>query len=264
MPNTFSINGTPCSNYGIFVEEYPVEEGGERIVEQVQIPGRTGALTIDAGAVADVTRTYKCMFKGDTGKMRDVKRWLSESAKGMTLTDTYNPGIYRRAKLIKIPDMNSHRNKYARFDLALAVDPRRFFVEDAAFKKAHETWAGTTVVSVVNDGAGVALPKIFFGYTAGRSVSVVGEVFNDDTSDWDELWSFDLEGSEEAAAVYLDSDAGQAYYEDVNDSSIKPAYSMFSLERLPFFPVGTTRVTLTGYAAPSAWWGFEKLNVFDW
>ena len=65
MINTFTFAGkNSWDDYRLVVEEIPTEEGGEKIVEDVQIPGRTGSLTIDTGAIRNVTRSYKVAFAG--------------------------------------------------------------------------------------------------------------------------------------------------------------------------------------------------------
>lgn len=126
---TFTFNGENSRTFGLFIEEFPQETGGQKILQSVQVAGRTGALTIDTGAIQNVTKTYAVAFRGDTQRMRDVRQWLALSSGYCRLEDDYDPDVYRLARIIKLPDFENVRNKYGRGTIQFDCDPRRFLKE---------------------------------------------------------------------------------------------------------------------------------------
>lgn len=129
MANSFTFNGTNCSAYGIFIETEPIEEAGQKITRSWSVPGRTGELTRSTGAYSNTTRTYKCMFRGTPEDMRAVRQWLALSEGYCELTDTYDAGIKRLARVIDLPQMENFQrgaDGYGRFEISFNCDPRKF------------------------------------------------------------------------------------------------------------------------------------------
>ena len=126
---TFTFNGHNSREYGLFIESFPNEQGGQKILDTVQIPGRTGSLTIDTGAISNVRKSYSVMFKGSTANMRAIRQWLAMSEGYCRLEDTYDPDVYRKARVVNLPTFENHINRYGRGTIEFDCDPRRFLLE---------------------------------------------------------------------------------------------------------------------------------------
>lgn len=158
--NTFTFNGINSQYFNLFIERYPNEAGGEKIINSVNIAGRTGALTIDTGAYANTSKSYEVMFRSECSpqKMRDIRQWLAMSEGYCRLEDTYDADIYRRARVVKTTDFVNHINRYGKGTITFDCDPRRFLKEgerEISGAIQNDWMPSKPVVIITATGAGV-------------------------------------------------------------------------------------------------------------
>lgn len=169
MISTFDFAGKNSWNdFRLVIERTPVETGGTKIVEDVQIPGRTGTLTIDTGAIRNVSREYQVAFAGKgwiTEKMREIRSWLASAGGYQILQDSYDPKVYRLAKVKNLGEFENIMQNYARGTIVFDCDPRRFLFSGNT--------AITAAGSVDNPGQ-PARPRIELSASSAGSLTVGG------------------------------------------------------------------------------------------
>ena len=213
--NTFTFNGESSLSYGLIVEYIPTEAGGRKIINSIQIPGRTGALTIDTGAFENSRKAYSVAFKGDTGRMRRVRQWLALSVGYCRLEDDYDPDVYRKARVISVPDFENIMQAYGRGTIEFDCDPRRFL------KEGERAQTGP----IVNDYM-PSKPVVIINATGAGTVTI-GDTL-----------------------ITIKSDPGQTIYVDselmeVHNGSTSLA-SYVSMAEFPTLKNGTNNVSFTG------------------
>lgn len=141
-----TFNGISSDSLGVVVERYPDQPGAQKIVHSVQIPGRSGELTIDTGAYSNYTQTYDVYFKAGNNSnspatARTVRQWLQYPSGYKRLTDTYDPDVFRLARYISTVDVENVLNKYGRCSISFDCAPQRFLLSGESM--INMTTAGT-------------------------------------------------------------------------------------------------------------------------
>lgn len=166
--NDFTFAGKSAWDaFRLVIEHIPAETAGRKIINTVQIPGRTGTLTIDTGAIANATKSYDVAFAGRgriTEAMREVRQWLASSSGYQVLTDTYDPHVFRLARVTNLGDFENIMLAYARGTITFDCDPRRFLI-------SGET--PITAAGVVDNPGMPSRPRISLSAT-GAGTAVVG------------------------------------------------------------------------------------------
>lgn len=101
MRKQFTWRGQSSLDFGLVLSGEDTHNAPERDVDTVEIPGRSGALTIDNGRWKDGTVPYKAFLHGDRlqERMEAVRCWLVGGAAGYSrLEDDYDPDCYRMAR----------------------------------------------------------------------------------------------------------------------------------------------------------------------
>lgn len=78
-------HGTTFS-FGLRFLEFPVIEYGEKVVENKEVPGRIGSITVCTGRYTDTVITNVMEFVSDTveqfeDKLHEIKKWIMKSKK---------------------------------------------------------------------------------------------------------------------------------------------------------------------------------------
>lgn len=216
MINTFTFAGkNSWDDFRLVVEKIPREEGGQKILETVQIPGRTGTLTIDTGAISNTTRTYDVAFAGHgwiTQKMREIRNWLATATGYQRLQDTYDPRIFRLAKIKDLGSFENIMEAYARGTLSFDCDPRRFLVSGQRAISAPG--------SILNPGQ-PARPRVALT-AASSGTAVIGGTTITVTS--------------ASASIIIDSES----------RTIEAGASVVSFDEFPVIPAGGDTISVTG------------------
>ena len=104
MSHSFTFNNTASTTYGIHVNNKSVFGAPSRDVSEAIIPGRSGNLLLDNNRYENFPVKYDCYMVPLTGYTtmlalsKAIKGWLlATNYSYYTLTDTYNPGYFRKA-----------------------------------------------------------------------------------------------------------------------------------------------------------------------
>lgn len=130
MGNYFFFNGARSIDKGLTIEYCPSVGTGQRVVEKISVPGRSGDLVIDTGAYGNYIQPYEIWFKdklrGTTRAARDIAQWLLSGVGYMRLEDTYDPEIFRLAMFTGPFDVENWMLIAGRSTLEFDCQPQRW------------------------------------------------------------------------------------------------------------------------------------------
>lgn len=130
MKNYFFFNGARSIDKGLTIEYCPSVGTGQRVVEKISVPGRSGDLVIDTGAYGNYIQPYEIWFKdglrGTTRAARDIAQWLLSGVGYMRLEDTYDPEIFRLAMFTGPFDVENWMLIAGRATLEFDCQPQRW------------------------------------------------------------------------------------------------------------------------------------------
>lgn len=131
ISNCFTFDGKNSKDFGILIEETGSFRAADRDYETVAIPGRSGELTIDNGRYKNVDLTYKCgIGRNFETQMDELFRWLMSNTGYKRLEDTYQPDVYRMARIKSAPSPSLFpRYQGGRFDVQFDCRPQRWLKE---------------------------------------------------------------------------------------------------------------------------------------
>lgn len=126
----FYYNGARSIDKGLTVEQCPSFVTGQRSVEKITVPGRSGELVIDTGAYGNYTQPYEIWFKdkrrGTTRAARDIAQWLLSGTGYLRLEDTYDPEVFRLAMFTGPLDVENWMLMAGRATLQFDCQPQRW------------------------------------------------------------------------------------------------------------------------------------------
>lgn len=130
MGNYFFFNGARSIDKGLTIEHCPSVGTGQRVVEKIPVPGRSGDLVIDTGAYGNYIQPYEIWFKdklrGTTRAARDIAQWLLSGIGYMRLEDTYDPEVFRLAMFTGPFDVENWMLTHGRATLEFDCQPQRW------------------------------------------------------------------------------------------------------------------------------------------
>ena len=130
MGNYFFFNGARSIDKGLTIEYCPSVGTGQRVVEKISVPGRSGDLVIDTGAYGNYIQPYEIWFKdklrGTTRAARDIAQWLLSGVGYMRLEDTYDPEVFRLAMFTGPFDVKNWMLTHGRATLEFDCQPQRW------------------------------------------------------------------------------------------------------------------------------------------
>ena len=224
-----------CSNeIGVVVERYPNQNGPERRLEVIQIPGRNGDLIIDSGVYNNYAQSYEVYFnasKNRTPKQsRMVREWLQTATGYQRLEDSYDPEFYRLAYFSGPAEIENIMNQYGRMTISFMCKPQRW-------RKDGETPLLLTASQTIYNELFPALPLIKINGTGAGNLYVGGYTV--------EILSLD-------EYVMLDSDTQNAYKGTLNKNST------ISAQEFPVLQSGDNVVdwdgNITSIEITPRWW----------
>lgn len=131
--NYFSINGTPCTDYGVQISVGGALNSPSRNVEYFSIPGKNGDLVIDRETFANIEYSYHCILRGNSSadfkdKFAQFRAWIGSHKGYSRITDTYTQNQYRLGVVSTVltPEMVGAGVIAARFDVLVNAKPQRF------------------------------------------------------------------------------------------------------------------------------------------
>lgn len=232
MTHFFTFDGKSSRDFGLVISGSQTFGAPERDVEQVEIPGRNGALTISRNRFKNITVSYPAFIRrGFSKNAAALRAWLLGGDGYRRLEDTYHPDSFRVAQYTGPLDFEmGFLNRTGEFTLSFNCKPQRFL------KSGEQTAAYTAPASLYNEGF-PALPLIKVMGTGAGNLYVGGYT----------VQILELDGY-----LYLDSDTQNAYKGTLNENSAIDA---------PQFPViqpGKSTVSwdggITGVEITPRWW----------
>ena len=127
--NSFVFNGVNSADFGIYISGSGTFNFPQRVIQTVDIPGRSGSLTVDNGRFLNIQVSYPAFIRRDfTRNVDGVKAWLLSSTGYQRLTDSYHPDFFRMARFTGPADFTTRFLNYSG-EITLAFDcmPQRFY-----------------------------------------------------------------------------------------------------------------------------------------
>lgn len=113
-----------------------------RDVQTINVPGRSVPLTIDNNRWNTVTGSYRCVIPKNYATVKiGLINWLS-SVGFLKLTDTFDTGVYRKAKYTGITENKVVYDTAAQIDINFEVSPERW---TTAGDTAQTVTSGSTI-----------------------------------------------------------------------------------------------------------------------
>lgn len=197
--NFFLFNGRCSLDFGLYISGDQTFNAPERDVESVEIPGRSGNLTISRNRLKNITVAYPVFIRRDFPQHAAAARaWLLGSEGYARLEDTYHPDVYRLAQFRGPVDFDMRFLNYAgEATLSFDCQPQRFF------RIGEQVLSCTDGGSLINPGF-PALPLIKVSGTGSGNLYVGSYTV--------QILSLD-------GYVMLDSDTQNAYKDTINKNS---------------------------------------------
>lgn len=162
-------DGKCSSDVGVVVERYPNQNGPERRLEVIQVPGRNGDLVIDSGAYNNYAQNYEIYFNAGENhtpkQSRMVREWLQAPPGYRRLEDSYDPEFYRLAYFLGPAEIENIMNQYGRMIISFVCKPQRW-------RKDGETSCLLTVPQTIYNESFPALPLIKINGTGAGNLYV--------------------------------------------------------------------------------------------
>lgn len=100
MRQYFSFNGHKSMEYGLYINGDAAYNAPERDTEDIEIPGRSGTLTVDNGRWRNISVSYKVFVFGAkaTQHIDAIREWLLTAIGYTRLEDSYHTDSYRMAR----------------------------------------------------------------------------------------------------------------------------------------------------------------------
>lgn len=198
-------NRVSSEDYGVLVETLPNREFPRRVTSRVTVPGRSGDIVIDGGSYGNVSRSYNIAFGDESELFVDmadaVVQWLS-NARGeeeyYELRDTYEPGVFRKARFDNEGIFNNIYNHAGRTTITFDCAPQRY-LESGIEEVSLSSTGGT----LTNPGM-PSHPLIKLTGT-GDAVLTVG--------------SYPVNISDLSGSIWIDCDLMDAFHENENLNS---------------------------------------------
>lgn len=232
MIHFFTFDGKSSRDCGLVISGGQTFGAPERDAEQVEIPGRNGALTISRNRFKNITVSYSAFLRRDFAENAAALRaWLLGGEGYRRLEDTYHPDSFRMARFSGPLEFETgFLNRTGEVTLSFDCKPQRFL-------KSGELAAAYTAPAVLYNDGFPALPLIKVMGTGAGNLYAGGVTVR----------ILALDGY-----LYLDSDTQNAYKGTLNQNSAI---------RAPEFPVlqpGKNTVSWDGGVAgveiTPRWW----------
>lgn len=149
---SFTYNGINCESLGMFVEKFPNRPFPTKKVTTYNILGRNGDLIVEHGGYNNVIQEYDVYVNGSgsglQANLTAIARWLLYDPVGYEkLTDTYDPSIYREARVVGGEEFINALNRFGKATLQFDCKPQRLSVVPDEAVISGTTTASYTVPS---------------------------------------------------------------------------------------------------------------------
>lgn len=169
---TIVFNGKSSETFGMLIGGVNNFGAPERIVEEYEIPGRSGTAIFDTGAFRNVLREYVAAImhrRNLETVMASVKAWLLPDGDYHRLEDSYAPDVYRLARVTgEIPTTAlGSVVRSVTFPITFSCRPEKFLKIGE-----HEIVTDESGAELFNPTVYPATPLIYVQNTGGVNTSV--------------------------------------------------------------------------------------------
>jgi phage-related protein len=129
MINHFIFGGRSSIEFGIAISGEATYNTPLRRSQQITIPGRSGALTMDEGAFDNVEVKYPALIKDDfPARWAEFMNFAAALSGYQRLEDTYHPYVFRKAQLntAVMPTTAGYANRTGLFDVTFNCKPQQW------------------------------------------------------------------------------------------------------------------------------------------
>lgn len=128
MANTFRYAGRESSSFFTFVSDSNGWNSAPRILNDIQVPGRSGTLTpLNSNTFNNFQLTYQCyMTKEMKLKLDELRAYLNAFSGYQRLEDTINPTYYRMARYNGSFEVGDKDKQGATFSIKFDCMPQKF------------------------------------------------------------------------------------------------------------------------------------------
>lgn len=253
-----TFNGISSDTLGIVVEHPPKRVLPERDIQVIPVPGRNQDVIIDNGSYKNVKREYEIALgteDSDFDLCADaIAAWLNTASGYCRLEDDYDEDHYRMARVSGETDIENILGIAGRTTVTFDCGPQRFLLsgeEPVEFQKSGKITNPTNhtaepVVQVkLEIGTSGHVQIGSYGFTiqatSGSNGTTVDYV-QDNVSDYVLDSTGDKIGSTTVVEVYVDSNLGYVYSENVNTQNM----TVITDYTFPVLPPGDTSISFNG------------------
>ena len=154
-------------DYGIVINKLPSLIKAERNVDEIEIQGRDGDVTIDYKTHKPIIFPLECTVL-DEDKMEDIKSWLDGFG---NLIFSWRSDKYYKAKMINKIDISESMDSLGEFPLLFKCQPH-------AYSLGNEIITLTAAGTIYNSGSAIALPIIKLFGTGSLTLTINGATVN--------------------------------------------------------------------------------------
>lgn len=127
----FTFDGEDSTSFGVQILGEGTFNAPKRVVESVNVPGRSGAILIDQGYYENITVTYPARLIADSTEdfadaISDFRNFLCSRKGYCRLQDDYNPDEYRLASYTEGLEADVDVLKAGKFDITFDCKPQRY------------------------------------------------------------------------------------------------------------------------------------------
>lgn len=126
----FTFNGYNSYEYGVLISGNQTFDAPARDIDEIEIPGRDGVLTLDNGRFESIEHSYAAFIVDGFARNVEHFRNMLMSVRGKArLTDTYHPDEFYMARYDDGLKVKTNRPINAgSFTISFVRDPRRFLL----------------------------------------------------------------------------------------------------------------------------------------
>lgn len=128
MRYLFTYDKRSSTDFGIWISGWKTFDAPERDIDTINIPGRSGSLTIDNKRFHNIQLEYESVIREDfTPNIDGLRAFLLSKPGYRRLEDSFHPGEYRRARYLGGMEIQpSQMYLQGHFTITFDCDPRRF------------------------------------------------------------------------------------------------------------------------------------------
>ena len=166
FPSFIYNNKDSYENFGVVINVKPPSVVPENNIEEYEIPGRDGNLTIDYKTKKSYILPLECTIM-DKGRIEEVKTWLMNTSSDLVFN--WDPDYKYQARIINKIDISQSLKTFGEFPLLFKVFPYKFSIGDGLITL-------TSTGTIYNGTGNASLPIIKVFGTGAITLTINSKV----------------------------------------------------------------------------------------